>query len=333
MTAATRNASPPGEVARPERPARSRQIRAIVSRYGLLLAWLLVIIVFSLLRPETFFTASNAQTILGTQAILLVLTIGLLPPLMAGEYDLSIAGVMSVSYVLIGHLNVNHHWPILAAIVVALAVGVLVALINIVLVVVIGVESIVATLGMGTLLIGLGFGINQTSVGGISEALVNTVRHQILGIQAVFYVGLALTIATWYVFTYTPLGRYLYFVGTGREVARLAGIRVELIRAGSLMSASVLSALAGVLLAGVLGSSDPNAAAPYLLPAFAGAFLGATTITPGRFNAWGSFIAVYFLVTGITGLELLGLSGWIEQVFYGASLTIAVAISRLAGRT
>jgi ribose transport system permease protein len=315
MTAATQNTASTGEATRPERPARSRQARAIVSRYGLLLAWLVVIIVFSLLRPETFFTASNAQTILGTQAILLVLTIGLLPPLMAGEYDLSIAGVLSVSYVLIGHLNVNHGWPILAAIVV------------------VGVESIVATLGMGTLLIGLGFGINQTSVGGISESLVNTVRHQVLGIQAVFYVGLALTIATWYVFTYTPLGRYLYFVGTGREVARLAGIRVELIRAGSLMSASVLSALAGVLLAGVLGSSDPNAAAPYLLPAFAGAFLGATTITPGRFNAWGSFIAVYFLVTGITGLELLGLSGWIEQVFYGASLTIAVAISRLAGRT
>jgi ribose transport system permease protein len=107
---------------------------------------------------------------------------------------------------------------------------------------------------------------------------------------------------------------------------------VDLIRAGTLLFSSVLGAIAGLLLAGVLGSADPNAAAQYLLPAFAGAFLGATAITPGRFNPWGSFVAVYFLLTGITGLELLGLSGWIEQVFYGASLVVAVTLSRLAGR-
>src|SRR5581483_6228395 len=117
----------------------------------------------------------------------------------------------------------------------------------------------------------------------------------------------------------------------GRDVARLSGIRVDLIRGATLMFSAVLAALAGILLAGQLGSSDPNAANQYLLPAFAAAFLGATAITPGRFNAWGSFVAVYFLLTGITGLELLGLSGWIEQVFYGGSLAVAVTLSRLAG--
>jgi ribose transport system permease protein len=211
-------------------------------------------------------------------------------------------------------------------------VGLAVGGVNAFFILVVGVESIVVTLGMGTLLTGIGFGISELAVGGISQSLVNVSRDELFGIQLIFYYALALTIVVWYVFKYTPLGRYMYFVGAGRDVARLSGIRVDMIRAGSLIAASVISAGAGVLLAGLLGSSDPNASADYLLPAFAAAFLGATAITPGRFNAWGSFIAVYFLVTGITGLEIIGLSGWIEQVFYGAALVLAVAFSRLAGR-
>lgn len=301
------------------------------ARFGLLATWLAVIVVFSVLKPDVFFAVSNFRSILSSQAILLVLTLGLLPALAAGEYDLSAAGVLGVSLVLIGWLNVVHHWPIGAAIAVALAAGVLVGLANAFFVVVIGIESIVVTLGMGTLLAGAAIGINNLSIGGISDALVRVSRTQVLGLQAIFYYGLALTVLMWYVFRYTPLGRYLYFVGAGRNVARLSGIRVDLIRAGTLVTASVFAAVAGVLLAGLLGSSDPTIGPTFLLPAFASAFLGSTAITPGRFNPWGAFIAVYFLVTGITGLQLLGLSGWIEQAFYGGSLVIAVTFSKLAG--
>jgi ribose transport system permease protein len=141
-----------------------------------------------------------------------------------------------------------------------------------------------------------------------------------------------LTLLLWYVFSFTPLGRYLYFVGSGRDVARLAGIRVGPIRAGSLIASSTLTALGGVVLAGTLGTSDPNVGASYLLPAFAAAFLGSTAITPGRFNPWGTFVAVYFLVSGVTGLNLLGLTGWVEQLFYGVSLIVAVAVSHLAAK-
>jgi ribose transport system permease protein len=311
---------------------RERQIAHFASTYGLIVAWIVVIGIFSVLRPSTFFTIVNFQTIFDSQATLLLLTLALIIPLTAGEFDLSVPGVLGVSVVLVGYLNVIHGWPIGWAILAALLAGLGVALVNVFFILVVGVESIVVTLGMGTFLAGAAFGINNLAVGGISQSLVSAARYQILGIQLIFYYGLALTVIVWYVFTYTPLGRYLYFVGAGRDVARLSGVRVDMIRAGSLIAASLISAAAGVLLAGVLGSSDPNASSNYLLPAFAAAFLGATAITPGRFNAWGSFIAVYFLVTGITGLELLGLSGWIEQVFYGASLVAAVAFSTLAGR-
>ena len=84
-----------------------------------------------------------------------------------------------------------------------------------------------------------------------------------------------------------------------------------------------------VTVTGTLDGADPSAGGTYLLPAFAAVFLGATTITPGRFNPWGTFIAVYFLGTGIAGLQLLGLASWIQPVFYGGALVIAVAFSQV----
>jgi ribose transport system permease protein len=303
---------------------------ALANRYGLVAIWLVLIAFYSIKIPAIFFTAANFQTIFSSQAVLLVLTLGLLPSLAAGEYDLSFGGVLGVAFVIVGWLNVVHGWPIVPTCLVAVGAGFVIGGLNALLVVVVGVDSIIVTLGMGTLLTGAAIGINNLSVGGISPSLVSFAGTEIFGLQLVFFYGLALTVVMWYVFSFTPLGRYLYFVGAGRSVARLAGIRVNVIRAGSLITASVVSAVSGILLAGVLGSADPTTGPTFLLPALAGAFLGATTITPGRFNPWGTFIAVYFLVTGITGLELLGYSGWIEQVFYGGSLVAAVVLSRLA---
>jgi ribose transport system permease protein len=320
--------------ATPIAPRRRLGISGVefVSRFGLLVAWAVVIVVFCILSPDVFATTRNLQITLSTQSVLLVLTLALLPSLAAGEYDLSVAGVLGLSYVLIGWLNVVHGWPVLPSIVVALAAGVAIGIVNAVLIVGIGIDSLVATLGMGTLLAGAALGINGESVAGISTSLVDVFRQPILGVQMGFWIGLVLTALFWYVFTQTPLGRYVFVVGAGREVARLTGLRVNAIRAGCLVAASTLAAFAGVMLAGLQGSANPQAGPNYLLPAFASAYLGSTAIRPGRFNAWGAFAAVYFLATGITGLQIIGLSGWIEQVFYGASLVVAVILSSLARR-
>ena len=302
------------------------------NRLGVPIAWLVVVVVFCVLEPTTFFTAANFKGIFGSQAVLLILTLAILPSLTAGEFDLSFAGVMGVSLVLVGYLNVLHHWPIGLTVAAALAFGLLVGTVHAILVVRYGVSAIVVTLGSGTLLGGLAVGINPAVTAGISPALVTATRSEIFGLPLAFYYALVLTVLVWYVFSHTPLGRYLYFVGVSRDVARLTGLPVREIRAGALITTSFMSALAGVIFAGTLGASDPNISVQYLLPTFAAAFLGSTTITPGRFNAWGSFVSVYFLISGITGLELLGLSGWIEDVFYGGALVVAVTLSRLSAR-
>jgi ribose transport system permease protein len=136
----------------------------------------------------------------------------------------------------------------------------------------------------------------------------------------------------WYVFEFTPLGRRLLFAGRGRNVARLSGINVDRVRLGALISSGVISALGGVVYAGTTGAADPTSGTQLLLPAFAAVFLGATTIVPGRFNPVGSLVAVFFLVTGITGFQLLGAESYVQNLFYGGALVIAVALSQLARR-
>lgn len=316
----------------PARAGRRHLITLVFSRYGLLVAWIVTILVFGILKPDLFLQPRNFQTIFSERSVLLMLTLGMLPALAAGEYDLSSASTMGLSFVIVGWLDIIHGWPLLPTVILAVLAALLVGIVNSFVIIVLDVPSLVATLGMGTLLAGTALGINNLIVSPISPALVSIARTKVLGLQAVFYYALLLTLVLWYLFAYTPLGRYIYFVGAGRDVARLTGIRVNAIRAGTLIAGSVVAGVAGVLLAGRNGSVDPNFAPGLLLPAFAGAFLGSTTITPGRINPWGAFIAVYFLVTGINGLQLMRITGWVEQVFFGAALIIGVVFSRLAGR-
>jgi ribose transport system permease protein len=304
----------------------------LLGRYGLIVALFALVAVFTALRPTTFFTLTNLAINLNTKAVLVILVLAVLPALSAGLYDMSIAGAMGLSYVLMGYLNVIHQWPILGAIAAALLSGLIVGLINSVLIVRVGINSLIATLGMGTLLSGVALGINGSTLSGLNEGFVGFFRFSFEGIQMVFVIALLLTTALWYVFGHTPIGRYLFIVGAGPEVARLSGLRVKSIQTGALLTASIGAAFAGIALAGTQNSVDPNSAGKLLLPAFSAAFLGSTAIVPGRFNAWGAFAAVYFLATGITGLQFLGLSGWIENVFYGGSLVLAVLLSFVARR-
>jgi ribose transport system permease protein len=304
----------------------------LAARFGIVVIWALMIVFFSVWDSPNFFRASTFQTIFGSQAVLLILALALMIPLIVGEFDLSIVGTMSVALSLVGYLNVLHHWSIVAAVVVALLAGIVIGLINAFFVIVVGVDSIVVTLGAGTLWTGVGYAIYSTTIPNISLGLVNFATNKLFGLPYVFYYAVLLMLVMWYVIAYTPLGRYLYFVGANRNVSLLSGIPVDRIRAGSLILSGFLCGGAGVLLAGTLGSSSPSVSDSYLLPAFAAVFLGTTTINPGRFNPIGTFVAVYFLITGITGLELHGLTGWIEDVFYGGSLVIAVALSHLAAR-
>jgi ribose transport system permease protein len=320
----------PAEAGR-AKPAATRALVVHAERYGLIVAWAVLFIALSILKQETFFTWPNISTILGSQAVLVVITLGLIIPLAANDFDVSIAYVMTLSSMTIAVLNVNLGVPIGWAILAALALGIVVGLVNGFFITVFRIHSLIVTLGVGTFLHGLTLWMSDSmTVSGISSSLINAVIViRVLGIPLEFYYAIGIALIIWYLFEYTALGRRILFVGRGREVARLSGIDTDRIRMGCLVASSLLGSVAGVLYVGTQGAADPVSGTTFLLPAFAAAFLGSTSILPGRFNPWGSTIAVYFLVTGITGLIFLGFSSFIQDMFYGGALILAVTLSQL----
>lgn len=312
---------------------RRTKLAVWAERYGLVGAWLVMSLAFAIARPSTFATFTNLRIILSSQTVIFALTMALVWGLSAGEYDLSTAAVAGFTGILVVWLTAVHGWPLIPALVVAVAASATVGLINAYMVVRVNVPSLVMTLGMGTLLTGVAIGIGgPLPLTFKNQGWSNTADSSILGLPVVFYIALATAFALYYTLEHTPLGRYVRFVGANRDVSRLAGIRVTRVRVLAFMGSCLISAIAGLLLVFQQGSTDTTASNDYLLPAFAASFLGATAISPGRFNVWGGFIAVYFLVTGTVGLQLLGLSGWITQAFYGASLIVGVAVSQLLSR-
>lgn len=299
--------------------------------YFLLFAWIAEVTLFSILKPAEYFTLANFQTIFSSQATTLIVALAFLPPIIAGSLDLSPPGVLSITTVLLGVSNINWGWPIELSIVLALVVGLAVGCVNALVIVRFHVDGIIVTLGMSTFLLGIGLGINNIPIAGLDESFTDVIRYRIFDLQVIFYIALFLCIVMWFVLSRTPTGRRLFFVGAGPEVARLSGIPVSRYRACSYIAGSMLAAIAGITLTGLLGSADGTVGGTLLLPGLAAVFLGATAITPRRPNVWGTFIAVYFLTFGITGLQTLGLDAWINQVFYGASLIVAVTVASILG--
>jgi ribose transport system permease protein len=311
-------------------PKRREWLRTAAGRYAVVAVLALLLVSFSILRPTSFATAGNLGAIVSSQATLLVLALAATIPLRAGDFDISIAATMALSGSVVAQLLLNGA-SLTVVLTAAVAVGITVGAFNALLVVAIGIDSFVATLATMTALGGLTYFVTDSAVLTGFPALVRGLATtRFLGLPTSVYYGWMVALALWYVFERTPVGRYLLFVGGSRDSARLAGISVGRVRTGAFLASAVLSALAGVLLVGSLGAMDPSVGPQYLLSPFAAAFLGATALHVGRFNALGTVVAVYLLAVGITGLQMLGTDFWVADVFNGAALIVAVIATRSA---
>lgn len=302
-----------------------------LERFGLVIVWLAVIALFGTLRPDTFLTWSNFSSIFGSEAVLVIVTLGLIIPLTAGDFDLSIAQTLTFVSMLTAILSARMGVPIGYIIPIALAAGAVIGLINGAITLYFRVHSLIVTLGVGTFLHGITLWMSDSqTISGVERVLMQYVIIQrILGIPVSFYYAIVLAALIWYVLSYTAFGQQLLFTGRGRDVGRLTGVAVGRVRMTAFVASGMMGALAGILYTGTTGSANPTSGTTLLLPAFAAAFLGATCIKPGRFNAWGSVIAVYFLVTGINGLSVLGFRTFVHDLFYGGALVVAVMVSQL----
>jgi ribose transport system permease protein len=284
--------------------------------------------VFALWIPGTFLNVSTAQTIASEQAITLILGLGVIISMSAGQFDLSVAQNLGFgAAICIKLMTTAHFSPVEAAATTVLVCGGF-GVVNAGLIVVAGIDSFIATLGMSSVLLALTEVVtSENYVGPAASSFSNFVSWQPLGIPVLAIYAVVAAVLVWYVLEHTPMGRRIYATGANPDTARLSGIPTRRYIACSMIATGLIAGLAAVLLAAQLGTVSDSIGPPYLLPTFAAVFLSATQLKPGRFNVWGMVVAMVLLATGEKGLILAGGPLWITDMFDGVALLAAVGLS------
>ncbi len=323
---------PPESLLEDQPPRRS--IAGIAERLGVPTLLLALLILFSILRPDTFPTARNLAGILSTEDVLLMLALGGVVPLVCGEFDLSIGNILGFSSMLTGVLSLQHGMNVWLAAVVTVLAAAAIGAVNALFVLRAHISSFIATLASGTVLSGLTLLISDSKIvtGKLPQNFLKLGSGGPGGVAPGVFIALGIGVLIFYGLEHTPVGRRLEAVGQGRDAARLAGVPVNRLVFLSLLTSGAVAGMAGVLNFATQGSADPGVGPSFLLPALAASFLGATTIRPGRFNVVGTILSILLLAVGVNGLSQLGAPQWVRPVFDGGVLLLAVGVTQVRAK-
>lgn len=302
--------------------------------YGLVILMFGLIILFSLLLPDTFPTRLNLRSVLSDKSIIALLSLAAMIPMVAGRIDLTVGYGIVLWHILAISLQTMFGVPWPLAVLIVLVLGAAVGFLNGLLVEVARIDSFIATLGTGTVLysIALWHTGGRQVVGMLPNGFYAINGTFVFGLPITGFYVLAISVAIWIVLEYTPVGRYLYAIGANQRAAELNGIPTRKFVVGAFVTSGLLTAMTGVILASKLRIGQASVGLEFLLPALVGAFLGSTTIKPGRVNVWGTIVGVAILAVGISGIQQFGGSFWVEPMFNGLTLLIAIGIAGYAQR-
>jgi ribose transport system permease protein len=336
MTVARTPESPVAEPGPPEgapEPTAAQRLRRFLrfQNIGVLYVWLAIIIVFSIWAGGDFLSWDTARSILNQNAIGGIVALSIVAPLSARTFDLSIGNIVALTGVICAYFLVDKGTSIVVAIALALGAAVVLGALNAFVVVVLGLDSFIATLATGALMAaatGIMTSNGQAIVGSqLSGGFGGIASASVGGVTLPVFYMLIVAVFVWILIEYTVTGRRLQAIGFNEKAARLGGIHVDLLRTGALLASAIVGGVAGVTLVSQLASGTPDVGPSYLLDSFTAAFLGATQFRGGRFNAWGTVVAVLTLGTGRTGLIIVGGQPWVSDMFTGAVLIVALALA------
>jgi ribose transport system permease protein len=302
-----------------------------LAKYGTIIGLIVMIGVFSALAPAAFPTVSNFVNVLNQASLTMIISGGLTMAVIVGELDLSIGFAASAEGVLVTGLMVWDKLPVPVSIIAVLLAGALVGLVNGLIVTKMGVNSVIATLGTGTVIVGLNFAYSEGApiVAGVPESFLDISLGRIWGVPHNVLIMAFVIGALWVLVERTPLGQMMQAVGGNPVAARFSGIRVHRIKIYGFVACGVCASLTGILLASVLGSGTTSAADSYLLSAFAAVFLGSATLREGEFHILGTLFGVLIIAFGFNGLAIFGAPTFYQYIFQGAILIFAVGLSSL----
>jgi len=304
----------------------------VFARYATIIGLVLMVLAFSLLSPRAFPTLSNFTNVLNQASLAMIIAGGLTLAVVVGELDLSIGFAASLHGILVTGLIVHDKLPIPVAVILVIALGALIGVVNGFIVTKMKVNSVIATLGVGTILTGLAFAYSAgvPIVAGVPEAFLQlSLGKWLFGIPNNIVIMVLVLAALWVLVERTAIGQEIQAVGGNAAAARLSGIDVDRIKTVGFVISGMCAALTGILLASRLGSGTTSAADSYLLTAFAAVFLGSATLRDGEFHVLGTLVGALIIAFGFNGLNIFGAPTFSQYVFQGAILIVAVGLSSL----
>lgn len=313
---------------------RRRAVLQFIAKYGTIIGMFLMIVIFSILRPNSFFRFQNFVNIVNQASLTAIISGGLTVALIVGEMDLSIAYAASFAGVLVTGMMVDNNIPVWLSILLVMVIGAVIGYVNSLIVTKLRVNSVIATLGTGTVIVGLNFAYSQgvPIAAGVPKSFTNIALGRTAGVPNNIIIMLVVLGILWVILNRTDMGQRIQAVGGNIEAARLSGVRVDRVKSMALIITGIAAAITGILLASLIGSGTSRAADNYLLNAFAAVFLGSATLRDGEFHIVGTLIGVLIIGVGFNGLAIFGVPTFYQFVFQGAILILAVGLSSVARR-
>jgi ribose transport system permease protein len=338
-TMTDQNTDPTTPAPEPPTPTTARHTGGVVhflENYALVIITAATAVFFSVTPPSSaaFPTINNFNVVLGTNAVVALVALAALFPLVCGFFDFSLGATAIFSSTLVAGLQLKSDLPMWLAIIVAMVVAGVIGFVNGLFVMRFKMDPFVTTLGMATLLSGvtIWYTSGATLILKASSPIISFGSARLVGLPVVFFVVLGAAAVIWYFFRHTPYGRTLYAVGSNATSARLVGVRVDRNVWWAFVVSSLIAGFAGIVQLSRQGSASALDGGALLFPALAAVFLGATAITPGFFNVIGTIVSAIFVSIAVSGLTLMGASGWATNVFNGLALLVAVGLSTYLGR-
>lgn len=301
--------------------------RLWLERYGTCAAGALLFLFFALFAPN-FLALQNLANIVERISFMAILGIGFALALLVAELDLSFANICSLAAVATGWMAHNGHSPE-AAVLAGLAVGTGAGILNGLLVTVARVPSLIATLATASIANGFAFMITQgvALVGQWDPRFLWIGRGTVLGIPALIFWLILVSVAALFLLKQTRLGFRMLAAGEAGEATRLAGVNVRAIKIIGLALSGLAAGVTAVLMTSNLASAAPDSAGDLMLTSIAAVLLGMTMFEPGRPNVPGTLVGAMIIGMLGNGLVLLGVQYYVQDILLGVIIVLSVAFS------
>lgn len=307
---------------------RTRLALGAMQGLGLGGFYVLVLIYFSIEAAPYFFTESNAVNILSNISVIGIVTLGQALVLIAGGFDLSVAGTVPLGGVIFTML-INRGLNIPEAWVIAVLAGCGIGMSNGLIITRIGINPLVTTLGTLSITVGLAYVVTNGETVAFKDLNQGPIDNVVAGMPLYVWTMILISIVAFLVLRFTVFGRMIYAIGGNREASRLAGLRVDLVTTSVYVISGGLGAFAGVMLAQQLLAGAPTVGQTAALTSIAAVILGGASLSGGVGGIPGTLVGVLVLGTIANGMALMQVPAFYQQIATGGILLLAVGFGRL----